>query len=53
MTRALIEQALDLGGERCICLLLAGGLYAVGPLLAWLKNDQGIDAPSTWRPWAR
>lgn len=44
VTRALIEQALDLGGPRCIRLLLAAGLYADGPLLAWLKYVKGIDA---------
>src|SRR5579864_6172059 len=44
VTRALIEQALDLGGARCIRLLLADGLYADGPLLAWLKYAKGIDA---------
>jgi hypothetical protein len=44
VTRALIEQALELGGERCIRLLLADGLYADGPLLAWLKYAKGIDA---------
>jgi hypothetical protein len=36
VTRALIEQALELGGPRCIRLLLAAALYADGPLLAWL-----------------
>jgi len=44
VTRALIEQALDLGGPRCIRLLVADGLYADGPLLAWLKYVKGIDA---------
>ena len=44
VTRALIEQALDLGGARCIRLLLADALYADGPLLAWLKYAKGIDA---------
>jgi hypothetical protein len=44
VTRALIEQALELGGQRCIRLLLADGLYADGPLLAWLKYAKGIDA---------
>jgi hypothetical protein len=44
VTRALIEQTLALGGERCIRLLLADGLYADGPLLAWLKYGKGIDA---------
>jgi hypothetical protein len=44
VTRALIEQALELGGMRCIRLLLADGLYADGPLLAWLKYVKGIDA---------
>ena len=44
VTRALIEQALELGGARCIRLLLADALYADGPLLAWLKYAKGIDA---------
>jgi hypothetical protein len=33
-----------LGGPRCIRLLVADGLYADGPLLAWLSNGKGIDA---------
>ncbi len=44
VTRALVEQALELGGPGCIRLLLADALYADGPLLAWLKHAQGIDA---------
>ena len=44
VTRALIEQALALGGPTCIALLLADALYADGPLLAWLKFECGIDA---------
>jgi hypothetical protein len=44
VTRALVEQALGLGGPGCIELLLADGLYADGPLLAWLKYAKGIDA---------
>jgi Transposase DDE domain len=44
VTRALIEQALAAGGAGGIRLLLADGLYADGPLLAWLKYRQGIDA---------
>jgi DDE family transposase len=44
VTRALIEQALALGGPACIALLLADALYADGPLLAWLKFERGIDA---------
>lgn len=44
VTRSLIEQALALGGPGCIELLLADGLYADGPLLAWLKFERGIDA---------
>lgn len=44
VTRALIEQVQDLGGPHCIRLLLADGLYADGPLLAWLKYVKGIDA---------
>jgi hypothetical protein len=44
VTRALVEQALRLGGPRCIRLLLADALYADGPLLAGLKSHRGIDA---------
>jgi hypothetical protein len=44
VTRELVEQALRLGGPRCIRLLLADALYADGPLLAWLKYRCGIDA---------
>lgn len=44
VTRALVEQAVALGGPGCIRLLLAAALYADGPLLAWLKYSQGIDA---------
>lgn len=44
VTRALVEQALELGGAGCIGLLLADALYADGPLLAWLKYAKGIDA---------
>lgn len=44
VTRALVEQALELGGPGCIELLLADALYADGPLLAWLKHAKGIDA---------
>ena len=44
VTRALVEQALAAGGAGCIKLLLADGLYADGPLLAWLRYAQGIDA---------
>jgi hypothetical protein len=44
VTRALIEQALAVGGAGCIRLLLADALYADGPLLAWLKYAKGIDA---------
>jgi hypothetical protein len=43
VTRALVEQAVELGGSGCIGLLLADALYADGPLLAWLKYGQGID----------
>ncbi len=43
VTRELVEQALRLGGPRCIRLLLADALYADGPLLAWLKYGCGID----------
>lgn len=44
VTRALVEQAVALGGRGCIALLLADALYADGPLLAWLKCMHGIDA---------
>lgn len=44
VTKELVQQALDLGGAGCIGLLLADALYADGPLLAWLKYAQGIDA---------
>ena len=44
VTRALVEQALELGGPGCVELLLADALYADGPLLAWLKYAKGIDA---------
>jgi len=44
VTRELVEQALELGGKDCIGLLLADALYADGPLLAWLKYAEGIDA---------
>lgn len=37
MTKALVEQAQALGGPGCIHLLLADGLYANGPLVAWLQ----------------
>ncbi len=42
VTRELIEQARASGTS--IRLLLADALYADGPLLAWLKYEQGIDA---------
>lgn len=44
VTRSLVEQALELGGSGTIELLLMDALYADGPLLAWLKYQQGIDA---------
>ena len=44
VTKELIEQAVALGGRGCIELVLADALYADGPLLAWLKHVQGIDA---------
>ena len=44
VTKELIEQTVALGGPGCIALLLADALYADGPLLAWLKYVQGIDA---------
>lgn len=44
VTKELVQQAVELGGPGCIELLLADALYADGPLLAWLKYSQGIDA---------
>jgi hypothetical protein len=44
VTRALIEQGLEVAGPNAISLLLADALYADGPLLAWLKYGKGIDA---------
>jgi hypothetical protein len=44
VTRALIEQVLQVAGPQAIRLLLADALYADGPLLAWLKYRHGIDA---------
>src|SRR5439155_17150029 len=43
VTRSLIEQVLEVAGPQAISLLLADGLYADGPLLAWLKYRKGID----------
>ena len=40
----LVEQVLAVGGPGSMQLLLADALYADGPLLAWLKYAQGIDA---------
>jgi len=44
VTRQLVEQVLEVAGPQAISLLLADALYADGPLLAWLKYRQGIDA---------
>jgi hypothetical protein len=44
VTRSLIEQVLEVAGPQASSLLLADALYADGPLLAWLKYHQGIDA---------
>jgi hypothetical protein len=44
VTKELVEQALALGGEGSIELLVADALYADGHLLAWLKYKKGIDA---------
>src|SRR5258707_11820764 len=44
VTRQLVEQVLQVAGPQAISLLLADALYADGPLLAWLKYRQGIDA---------
>src|SRR6266436_569837 len=46
VTRELIEQVLEVAGPQAISLRLSDALYADGPLLAWLKYRQGIDAPS-------
>src|SRR5947209_7712180 len=43
VTRSLIEQVLEVAGPQAISLLLADGLYADGPLLAWLKYRKGLD----------
>jgi hypothetical protein len=43
VARSLIEQAIRLGGEGCIKLLLADALYADGPFLAWCKYVHQID----------
>src|SRR5438128_4061756 len=44
VTRSLIEQVLQVAGPKAINLRLSDALYADGPLLAWLKYGQGIDA---------
>src|SRR5437764_9989900 len=44
VTQSLIEQVLQVAGPQAISLLLADALYADGPLLAWLKYRNGIDA---------
>jgi hypothetical protein len=44
VTRALLEQVLEVAGPQAISLLLADALYADGPLVAWLKYGKGIDA---------
>src|SRR5258708_983889 len=44
VTRSLIEQVLQVAGPQAISLRLPDALYADGPLLAWLKYRQGIDA---------
>ena len=44
VTRALIEQVLQMAGPRAISLLLADTLYADGPRFSWLKYRHGIDA---------
>src|SRR5258706_3009321 len=44
VTRALIEQVLQVAGPQAISLLLADALYADGPRFSWLKYGQGIDA---------
>ena len=44
VTRSLIEQVLEVAGPQAISLMLSDALYADGPLLAWLKYHQGIDA---------
>jgi hypothetical protein len=44
VTRALIEQVLQMAGPRAISLLLADALYADGPRFSWLKYRHGTDA---------
>src|SRR5437868_6826664 len=44
VTRSLIEQVLQVAGPKAINLRLSDALSADGPLLAWLKYGQGIDA---------
>jgi hypothetical protein len=44
VTRALVEQVLEVAEPKAMSLLLADALYADGPLLAWLKYRKGIDA---------
>src|SRR5258708_26655417 len=43
-TTSLLGQVLQVAGPQAISLVLADALYADGPLLAWLKYRQGIDA---------
>jgi hypothetical protein len=43
VTRSLIEQAIESGGEEAIELLLVDALYSDGPFLAWCKHEHGID----------
>ena len=44
VTRALVEQVLEVAGPKAMSLVLADALYADGSLLAWLKYCKGIDA---------
>ncbi len=42
--RSLLEQVLEVAGPQAISLLLADARSADGPLVAWLKYRQGIEA---------
>jgi hypothetical protein len=44
VTRALIEQVLQMAGPQAMSLRLPDALYADGPRFSWLKYRQGRDA---------
>ncbi len=44
VSRALIEQVLQVAGPQAISLRLSDALYADGPRFSWLKYGKGIDA---------